>query len=246
MDPGIHARCRPRAIRDAGSIPCLGIEPRQRLQALARADGESLGLAPGWRSVGLRGPRDVGSITHLCVEQHQNAPRNSAIFRSFPKFSAADRVRSFMVASYTSDHPRPTALRWPFLFGGRREPAGVHEGSCGLRGGVYVARPGGVSLSPGGSSLLIARVPAGEVRKRPHFCSRHDFLIATPARAAGSAPRATPGGWRRRRHRWTRVRAKDCHLCVPHRSPEPGQGHPNDLFPPPRRPPNHRPARPTK
>ena len=32
-------------------------------------------------------------------------------------------------------------------------------------------------------------------------------------------------------HRWTRVRAKGCHLCVLHSSPEPGQGQPKRPLP---------------
>ena len=51
------------------------------------------------------------------------------------------------------------------------------------------------------------------------------------------------------RHRWARVPAPGCSPCVTHSPdshPEPGRGQPKRPFPPPRGPPNHRPARPTQ
>jgi hypothetical protein len=65
----------------------------------------------------------------------------------------------------TTNQPRPAALRWPLFL---RYTARLRGFMGFLRTSAIgiLARPGAVSLSPGGSSLLVGRVPVVEVRKR--------------------------------------------------------------------------------
>jgi hypothetical protein len=67
---------------------------------------------------------------------------------------------------------RRRASRRSYASPARRGPGpcgGVQGGSCGLHRSAHRRHHGGVSLSPGGSSLLVGRAAPGEVRKRPKF-----------------------------------------------------------------------------
>jgi len=82
-------------------------------------------------------------------------------------------------------NPRPTALRWPFFLWVPACSRGCCAGVCGLRGSAGHPLLGPVLLSPGGSSLLVGRVPVGEVRKRPKFCPYYSCTYARTNRAVG-------------------------------------------------------------
>lgn len=63
--------------------------------------------------------------------------------------------------------------------------AGVHEQSCGLRGSASVAGSSRALLSPGGSSLLVSRGLASEVRKPANLHLYRTISYARTDQAVG-------------------------------------------------------------
>ena len=98
-------------------------------------------------------------------------------------YSCATGAMKRFIEGAIHQSPKANGSRLAFFIPGRREDVGVREGGCGLRGSALLAP---VSLSPGGSSLLVGWAPMGEVRKRPDLCAYKSGCYAWMPRVESS------------------------------------------------------------